>query len=455
MFQMTYKNTIGLLAVIFSLALAAGFLVYPKAFNIMSGNIKRYTTVDIGRLEKPFRLGLDLQGGTHLVYEADTSRATGVSSKEAMDSVREVIERRVNLFGVAEPLVQTARAGDTWRLVVDLAGVKDIKQAIDLIGATPFLEFREEKPKEEGGDVMGFSATSLNGSYLKQARIEFDPTTSEPIVGLEFSSEGSKLFEDLTKKNLGKRIAIYLDGVPVSAPTVQSVISGGKAVITGNFTLKEAQILVNRMNAGALPVPIKLISQETVQASLGQNSLERALDASLWGVIVLTIFIIGSYRFPGILGVAALLIYTLFMLAFFKIVSVTLTLAGIAGFVLSLGIAIDANILIFERMKEELAAGRSLDGAIKEGFLRAWSSVRDGNLTTIITALILYWMGSSFVQGFALTLTIGILMSMFTSVFVSRLLLEILAGTKLGAIKFIWQSGLKLKAQSEKLKTTA
>lgn len=443
MFRLSSQNTLGLLVTILAIAFVSSLIVYPRLFNKGARVFENLFGIETGRLEKPFRLGLDLQGGTHLIYEADTSQVRGISPKEAMEATRDVIERRVNLFGVQEPLVQVAKAGERWRLIVELAGVKDVKQAIELIGQTPFLDFREEKSKEEGGDVLGFAPTFLNGSHLKQAQIQFDQTTNEPTIGLEFNSEGARVFEDLTKRNLGKRLAIYLDGVPISAPVVQSVIPNGNAIITGRFTLAEAKELAGRMNAGALPVPIKLISQETVGASLGEDSLKAALRAAFWGFGILSLFMLGYYRFPGVIGIFALLIYTMFMLALFKVIPVTLTLAGIAGFVLSLGIAIDANILIFERMKEEVLRGRSLESAIKEGFLRAWTSVRDGNLTTIITAIILYWIGSSFVQGFALTLTIGILVSMFTAVFVSRLMLEVLAGTRAGKIGVIWRAGFR------------
>ncbi len=442
MFRLSHQNTIGLLGVILSLTLVAGFIVYPALFNRISEFSKSKFHVEIGTLTMPFHLGLDLQGGTHLVYEADTSQVKGITPDEAMDAVRDTIERRVNLFGVAEPLVQIANSGESRRLIVELAGVKDVSQAIKRIGETPFLEFREEGPDAKPNDISSFVPTELNGSYLTRAQVQFDQTTNEPLVGLEFNAEGGKIFEEITKRNFSKPLAIFLDGFPISAPTVQSVITGGQAVITGKFSFEEATALARSMNAGALPVPIKLIAQSTIGASLGQESLEKALYAAFWGFGILAFFMIGYYRFSGLIGIAALLIYIGFMLTFFKIIPVTLTLAGIAGFILSLGIAIDANILIFERMNEELARGRSLESAIREGFLRSWTSIRDGNVTTLITAFILYWIGSSFVQGFAFTLTIGILLSMFTAVFVSRLFLEVLAGTRINKKAFIWKSGL-------------
>lgn len=442
MFRLSYQNTLGLLGVILALALVAGIIVYPAIFNKVSEFTRGQLHVEIGTLAMPFHLGLDLQGGTHLVYEADTSAVKGITPDEAMEAVRDTIERRVNLFGVAEPLVQVAESGGSRRLIVELAGVKDVNQAIELIGETPFLEFREQGPESESTDILSFVPTELNGSYLVRAQVQFDQTTGDPLVGLEFNQEGGRVFEEVTRRNLNKPLAIFLDGFPISAPNVQSVITGGQAVITGRFTFEEATALARSMNAGALPVPIKLIAQSTVGASLGQESLQKALYAAFWGFGILAIFMVGYYRFPGVIGIGALLIYIAFMLAFFKIVPVTLSLAGIAGFVLSLGIAIDANILIFERMKEELNRGRSLESAIREGFLRSWTSIRDGNVTTLITAFILYWIGSSFVQGFAFALIIGILLSMFTALFVSRLLLEVIAGTRLGKKQFIWKAGL-------------
>lgn len=441
MFKISFRNTVGLLATILTISVIAGLVAYPRLFNKAASLFEQYTQIEAGSINAPYHLGLDLQGGAHLVYQADVANVKGISAQEAMDSVREVIERRVNFLGVAEPLVQVAQSSGNWRLIVDLAGVDDINQAIKSIGETPFLEFREEKAQDAGGDALGFAPTSLNGSFLNRAQVQFDPTTSEPIVSLEFNEEGAKLFEELTRVNLNKRIAIYLDGLPISAPTVQSVISGGSAVISGRFSLSEAQELATRMNAGALPVPITLISQETVGASLGQDSLQKALTAALVGFILLAIFMIVFYRLPGLFGMISLLVYVVLTLLIFKAVPVTVTLAGIAGFILSLGMAIDSNVLIYARMREELAKGRSIPAVVDEGFMRAWLSVRDSHVTTIISAIVLYWIGSSFVRGFALTLTLGILLSLFTAVFVSRLLLEVTAQTRLGQKRWLWGSG--------------
>lgn len=378
---------------------------------------------------RSFNLGLDLQGGTHLVYQADTSSVAG-DEKNAMDSLRDVIERRVNLYGVAEPVVQTEKSGNSHRLVVELAGVFDIKEAIKLIGETPFLEFKElpdsikkaEKQPEQV-DYKDFVATNLTGKYVKRANIGFSQL-GEPQIFLEFTSEGAGIFEKVTERNVGMPLAVFLDGAPISSPVVQQKISGGKAQITGKFTLAEAKELVGRFNAGALPVPISLLSQQSVGASLGQDSLARSLRAGIWGTLAVVFFMLFWYRLPGIVSIFALGVYSAITLFLFKTIPVTLSSAGIAGFILSIGMAIDANILIFERMKEEFRSGKSLDVALFEGFRRAWTSIRDSNVSSLITAFILYWFGTSLVKGFALTLGLGVIVSMFSAITASRLLLK-------------------------------
>jgi len=385
-------------------------------------------SVGIPRLpESPFRLGLDLLGGTHLVYQADLTQLSGQSTGEAMQGIRDVIERRVNIFGVAEPLVQVS--GDD-RLIVELAGISDVNQAIKLIGETPFLEFKEEGPNtqaiieaQQKGERLTedpFVTTGLNGKHLKRAEVTFDQQTYRPQVRLELTEEGGKLFAQVTKRNIGKVIAIYLDGYPISTPVVQSEITSGEAVISGTFSAQEAKLLSTRLNSGALPVPIKLVSQQTIGASLGAESLSKSLKAGIFGFLLVTIFMIGFYRLPGFVSVLALGVYVLIVLAFYKLVPVTLTLAGIAGFVLSLGIAVDANVLIFARLKEELRAGKTLQQAFVEGFRRAWLSIRDSHVTTLIGAAGLYLFTTSIVKGFALTLGIGVVASLFTSIIVTR-----------------------------------
>lgn len=544
--------------IIFGIVLASifvSFYVAPGYFNkavdrinpIIGSNIPHFWNV-------PFRLGLDLQGGTHLVYEADTTQIQGGDSEKssALEGVREVIERRVNAFGVAEPLVQTEHSSDNWRLIIELAGVHNVDQAIKMIGETPILEFKteniepsrdltaeekieldefnkkaNEKAKDiikkinEGGDFadlakefsedpgsgasggeLGFASrgmmvpefekaifndlqigavtqepvetqfgyhiikkeevrgglepdgtdttevraahilirtkkdtdfippadpwkiTELSGKNLVKSQVEFDPNTNEPQVGLTFDEEGKNIFAEITAKNIGKRVAIFLDGIPISIPVVNEQIRDGRAVISGDFTIQEAKLLSQRLNAGALPVPITLISQNTVGASLGSASLDKSLKAGIFGIIAIIIFMLAIYRGRGIAASVALLIYGVLTLALFKFFGITLTLAGLAGLILSFGMAVDANILIFERMKEEEKVGKSGLQLVEDGFARAWSSIRDGNISTILTALLLIWFSTSMIKGFAITLIIGILISMFSAVVVTRFILK-------------------------------
>lgn len=648
------------------LALATGLLDWARPWNNgvdwVNSRVEKINVLKWARLphypDRPFRLGLDLQGGAHLVYEADVSKIESGDRDEAMEGVRDVIERRVNAFGVAEPLVQTARSGDGWRVVVELAGVKDVNQAIKQIGETPVLEFKQEggaepdraltdaekremeqynkdalkkakdaiaelqkqdaidfmamakkysedlatkdlggslgfitadsaygelwqwadkqgpgkvglepvetsegwnivnvrESRDQGKQVLArhllicfrgsercekdtskdaalakinelkskatienfidlvkenstepgaaqsggdlgwfgqgqmvkpfedaafalsngtisnvvetqfgyhliykinerpvkaynvyrilfkkkteadylpppepFKNTGLSGKHLTRAMIQFDPNTNTPEVGLEFNDEGKKLFGDITTRNVGKLVAIFLDGLPISVPRVQAAITDGRAVITGNFTVQEAKLLAQRLNAGALPVPISLISQRTVGATLGSASVAASLKAGLIGFALVALFMIAYYRLAGVLAVFALIIYTAIVLALFKLIPVTLTLAGIAGFILSVGMAVDANVLQFERLKEELRAGKGLQSAIEDAFIRAWPSIRDSHLTTLFGALILFWFSTSLVKGFGLTLSIGVVMSLFSAISVTRVFLRLVA----------------------------
>lgn len=574
------------LALVLVLAILAGFLDYPQYYNdgarILNGQISKLQSQTfppyLGWLnklgywqipsytEKPFRLGLDLVGGTQLLYDADTSKIDESERSAALEGVRDVIERRVNAFGVAEPVVQTDRSGNQWRVLVELAGVKDVDEAIKQIGETPLLEFKEEGAtppvpeltdaqkgeialseveakqkventikqlnqganfadlakqlsedpgsKDNGGDlgwvkkgvfVPEFDAaifdelhdgemvktpiktqfgyhiverlesrtndagelevhsrhilirvktaqdfappqnaddqwknTALSGKQLKRAQVVFDEQTQQPQVSLEFDDEGAKLFEEITARNVGKTVAIFLDSQPISVPRVQQAIVGGRAVITGSFTINEAKLLAQRLNAGALPVPITLVSQERVGASLGEIAVARSLRAGLYGFALVALFMILYYRLPGLLAVGALLIYISFVLAIFKLWPVTLTLAGIAGFILSIGMAVDANILIFERLKEELRAGKTLPLAMQSGFERAWTSIRDSNVSSLITCAILAWFGTSMVKGFALTLAIGILVSMFSAITVTRTFLKVIIGERHSVRLWLW-----------------
>ncbi len=622
--------------------------------------------------KEPFRLGLDLQGGTHLVYEASMSEIPNGEEVDALNGVKDVIERRVNAFGVSEPIVQTTIAGNSYRVIIELAGVLDVNEAIKLIGETPILEFKvpsnetghelteeelaeleavqnEERAAAEdvltraqngedfnalvnefstdtysmeedgmititvdhtrygklaqaiidnrtregkivpelietfdglnvlkyisnqpsvnadvshilvcyegtygcqsdrseidasilineikeqatadnfadlarensddpgtagsggalgwvspGDMVAAFEAaymstepgqisdvvqteygyhlilvneteqatsytfarvllpyttetdmfppsnawdnTELSGRNLTRANTEFDPTTGQPYVALSFDGDGDKLFGQITEAHVGEQIAIFLDGEVISAPYVQEAIYGGQAIIQGNFTIDEAKLLAQRLNAGALPVPLELLSQQTVGPTLGQISLEKSIQAALIGFLLVGLFMILYYRLAGLLAFGALVMYAAFNLAVYKLLGVTITLAGIAGFILSLGMAVDANVLIFERFREELKAGRDVLGAIDEGFRRAWSSIRDGNLTTLIAAAILFWFSTSFIKGFALTLGVGILLSMFTAITVTRVWLRLIGVWRVA--KPLWLYGVKRK----------
>jgi protein-export membrane protein SecD len=588
---------------------------------------------------EPFRLGLDLKGGTHLVYDADMSQIPETERLEALEGVKNVIERRVNAFGVAEPLVQTTTTGGTYRLIIELAGIQDVKEAINQIGQTPVLEFKEpgkeadralteeekqklksaqekdrataqtvlvrarggddfdqliadfsivkpefstiknitanspyddfkilieknnlqprqvhrslheteeginifrleskqqasefdlshvlvcfegkarcenpipeieasikiQKLKEqataenfstlEGAQDLGWAIqdryvpafalkasatpvgqisdmvetefgyhliykkgertvpaatvkriimpltsvsdilpdaspwvnTELSGKQLKRSSVQFDPNSGAPNVVLDFNSEGAELFGKLTESHVGEPIAIFLDGQIISAPTVQQAIFGGQAVITGDFTLDEAKLLAQNLNAGALPVPIHLLSQQTIGPTLGLISLQKSIMAAYIGFLLVALFMILAYRLPGLIASIALSLFVALNIAAYRFFGVTITLAGISGLVLSIGIAVDANVLIFARMKEEFAAGRDFTSALDEGFSRAWSAIRDGHLTTLIAAAVLYWFSSSFIRGFALTLSIGVILSLFTAITVTRVYLK-------------------------------
>ena len=587
------------LIIIFLLVLLAGAVASPMMpdFSIFGK--------DVGKTlrDMKIKLGLDLQGGAHLVYKADLSQIPEDNREESLAGARDVIERRVNAYGIAEPQIRTNQDGDEFRIIVDLAGVEEISSAIKMIGETPILDFREPLTEEDlkltpeeqnaakaknalqkklaeevlaralagenfeelakeysqdpgsaatGGDLdffaagemvgefddaafnkdfqkgtvwpqlvktdfgyhilkkiderevteaeleaqrgedaaeleallgevkgeegaaenpeeeiteaenaetaandeekieqvrvshillkteneeqrtlgygeMPFKLTDLTGKNLESAQVVFDQNTQQPEVSLQFDSEGARLFKELTERNLHKQIAIFLDNEPVTVPTVQSVISDGRAVITGSSNIQEARELAKRLNAGALPVPVELLSQEKVGASLGRVSLEQSLKAGLVGVAVVAGFMLVFYLGFGLVADISLLIYAVFMVAIFKILGITLTLSGIAGFILSVGMAVDANILIFARIREELRQKQALPQAVQNGFKRAWSSIRDGNVSTLITCFILAGIGTGMIKGFAITLGIGVALSMFTAVFITRNFLEFLA----------------------------
>lgn len=532
------------------LGLVSGIIAYPQAVKFFPALSAALSRLEVNR-------GLDLQGGIHLEYRADTSQVPSDKVEEALDAAEAVIERRVNAFGVGEPLVQRSRSGTEHRIIVELPGVRDIEEAKQMIKETPFLEFREpagpeaeqqfqelnrqtrelaqevlnrikqgedfaalakeysQDPgsQEAGGDLdfatrgtyvpefddvifddalkagevvpelvesqfgwhiikkleermvpvedgeegaeerevraahilfikqsleqypkLQFVATGLSGKHLKDAYVDYQTQGfGSPQIALQFDEEGSKLFAEITKRNIGKPVAIFLDDEIISQPVVQNEIVAGQAVITGNFTMQDANDLVKRLNEGALPVPITLVAQQSVDASLGAEALQKSLFAGLIGLTLVAIYMILYYRFLGVVAVFALLLYTAMLMSVFKLsgltpFAITVTLSGIAGFILSIGMAVDANVLIFERTREELGHGKNVYKALDEGFRRAWPSIRDGNYSTLITTMILIAFGTGFVKGFAIILTLGVLLSMFTAVVLVRITLKFLIG---------------------------
>lgn len=419
--------------------------VYALAVLLVGGLIGWfvYSTHMAGAVSSfPFKLGLDLSGGSQLVYEADVSRLAQEDIENSMQALRDTIEKRVNLFGVAEPLVQTERAsslaGDGgYRLVVELPGVTDTQAAIDALGATPVLEFRMQKTEpsvQSGAEGQAvsvndlFDVATITGEHLERATLQFGQSqqgtlANEPMVVLTFNSEGAELFKKMTSENVGKIFGIFLDGQPISTPVIREAIPGGEAVISGGFTPAQARDLVQNLNFGALPVPITLASSATVGASLGADTLQKGITAGAYGFMAVMLFMIVYYRLPGVIAALALVLYVLIILALFKLIPVTLTAAGIAGFILSVGMAVDANVLVFERIKEELGLGKRTHDAVHDGFARAWPAIRDGHGTSFLSAAILFWFGTSLIQGFALVFGIGVLTSLLTAVTVSRTLL--------------------------------
>jgi len=399
-----------------------------------------------------FKLGLDLAGGTELVYKADMSQISAGERADALSALHGVIERRVNLFGVAEPLVQTERAGTLSgttedRLIVDLPGVTDIKAAVAALGETPTLEFRLATTTLIGTTTQtAFISTGLTGRFLASAALQFGSGATAglaaPQVVLNFNSDGAKLFEKITSENVGQTLAIFLDGQPISAPTIQEAIPGGQATITGQFTATEARDLVRNLNFGALPVPISLESSSAVGPTLGAAAISAGVTAGIIGFSIVALFMIAWYRLPGLIAAVALAEYLAFMLSVIKVIPVTLTASGIAGLIISVGMAVDANVLIFERTKEELREGKTPREAVHIGFQRAWPAIRDGHLTMIISGVILFWLGTSIVQGFALVFVLGVLTSFISAVSLSRVfLLAIVPERNEGVWHFLMGSG--------------
>ena len=403
---------------------------------------------------KDFVLGLDLAGGSSLTYKIETSTLPKDADVNAsVTSLRDVVERRVNLFGVKEPTVTTqySQLSKEWRLIVELPGETDVVKAEKMIGETPVLDFRTPKPGSQTSSstldfVNGYDRTALTGRYLDKAGLVFDQTTNRPKVELTFNGEGSKLFAEITKANVGKQVAIFLDGLPISAPVVNEEITGGKAVISGNFTVDDAKTLVGRLNAGALPLPVTLSGTTVVGPTLGGEAVKHGIKAALIGFLFVIIFMILWYRLPGIMASLGLVAYSVIMLALFKYIPVTLTSAGIAGFIISVGLAVDANVLTFERMKEEIRNGKGLADAVDLGFARAWTSIRDSHTAAIIVSIILFWMGTSVVKGFAFTFFLGAVISLISAQLITRVFMRAIANKSSSRLmKFLFSSGFHSK----------
>lgn len=409
--------------------------------NFQIGNFKVNQTIqrpsiNIGNVfvrDLEIKKGLDLAGGTSLTLQADMSKVPAQDRTAALESLQGIIERRVNLYGVSEPVVQTAKVGNDYRVIVELAGVTNLNQAIALVGKTADLSFREEVDASAAAQVSSVSAslfgpfqklTNLTGKDLKLAQPSFNQQTGEPVVNLTLNEVGAKKWADITTRNVGKRIAILLDNQILISPTVINPIPDGQTVISGGFTAAATKEISTLLNSGALPAPVRVIEQRTIGATLGQDSINRSLLAGAVGLVIVAIFMVANYGKFGLVADLALIIYALIVMALFKLIPVTLTLAGIAGFILSIGMAVDANILIFERMKEEMRWGRNRLGAIEAGFNRAFPSIRDSNASTLITCVILYWFGTGPVRGFAVTLAIGVVVSLFTAITVTRTFLR-------------------------------
>ena len=371
------------------------------------------------------QLGLDLSGGSHLVFEADTENLESSKKEKALSSLRNVIEKRVNLFGVSESNVTTSSFEGKDRIIVELPGINDPKEATNLIGQTAQLLFAEIVGENQ------IVPTNLTGADLKSADTTFDQNSGKPSVSIEFNEEGSKKFEEITGKTIGKPLAIILDNNIISAPVVNEKIIGGKAQISGNFTVDEAKKLEVQLNAGALPIPVKLVEEKTIGATLGADSVNKSIKAGVIGLVMVSLFMILIYGRYGLVADFALLTFGVITFALYKLIPVTLTLPGIAGFLLSVGMAVDSNILIFERLKEEIKL-RPFASALEISFGRAWDSIRDANVATIVTAFILanpldwsFLHVSGPVRGFAITLALGIAISLFTGIVVSRNLLRL------------------------------
>ncbi|MEG3068606.1 protein translocase subunit SecD [Syntrophaceticus schinkii] len=368
-----------------------------------------------GKLKE--QLGLDLRGGVHVVYQAKPTPEAPVT-KDSVDKLIGVFRNRIDAYGLTEPLFQKQGSD---RVVVELPGVKDPDEALELLGRTAHMEF-----KTEDGETV------LTGKHLKDARAQLNPNTNEPYVALEFNKEGAKTFEKVTTANVGRTLAIYLDDRLLTAPVIKTPISGGNAEISGGYqSLEEAQEEALLLRSGALPVDVELMEQRSIGPTLGKESLDLSLKAGIIGVAAIFLFMLLYYRWPGVIADLSLIVYGLIVVGIFILINTTLTLPGIAGIILSIGMAVDSNIIIYERLKEELRAGKTLRSAIDAGFHNAFRAILDSNVTTLIAAAVLYFLGTGPIRGFAVTLSIGILVSMFTAITFTRFVLHLVARSRL------------------------
>lgn len=402
-------------------------------FNVFGLNVKKDFTT---------KLGLDLKGGSSLIFEADISKVKKEDLNDALSSARDVIERRINFFGVTEPQIQTVKTGDKYRLSVDLPGINNYEEAIKLIGQTAQLTFKESPDGKIATNTPIFlqltKDTGLSGIHILKSTVEFNSQDGKPEVGLKFNKQGTELFAAITKRNIGKPVGIFLDNMPLRTPTVQTEILDGSAVITGSSSTEDAKKLSIAINSGALPLPIKLVEQKNIGPTLGEIEVRKSVYAGTIGLIMVLLFMIIYYGRLGFIASLGLLIYGLISLFIFKAIPLVLTLPGVAGFILSIGMAVDSNILIFERIKEEQRKGKSFDIAVKLGFGRAIDAIKDANITTLTVAFILFnplnWEflpQFGMVRGFALTLAIGVGTSLFTGVVITKRLIDIFYKNKI------------------------
>ncbi len=400
---------------------------------------------------KEFKKGLDLKGGIRVEMQANMEKIPVAQRDGALESAKDIISRRVNMLGVTEPNVSTVKSGDIYRIIVEIPGLENVDEAVKLIGQTAQLRFKtlkadkewkEDKFFEYYQDPTAWEDSPVTGSDLKGADVVVGSQTDiksrgTPQIQLKFTDEGRKKFSDVAKANVGKPVGLFLDDspFPLSAPVINPDLAQGvfnDPVISGNFTFDSAKNLSIQIRAGALPVPVKVLQQETIGATLGGDSIHKSFFAGFVGLFIVFIFLVFKYRRLGLIAGVSLILYSVIVLAIFKLIPVVLTLPGIAGFILSIGMATDANILIFERIKEEIYWGKPYDFAIRLGFERAWNSIKDSNISSLITSFILFQLGTGPVKGFALTLAVGIVVSLFSSIFVVRTLIEAfkIGGTK-------------------------